>query len=75
MASEKKLASNQRYMAQLEDIKLRVPKGYRDVIKEYAAKQYGMSLNALIIKLLNDDMKKNGIESVVPTGVNEAKMK
>lgn len=32
--SKKKLNINDKYLQQLEDIKIRVPKGYREVIKK-----------------------------------------
>lgn len=41
----------------LEDIKIRVPKGERDKYKLQAAAA-GMSLNAYIIKLMDDDRER-----------------
>ena len=40
----------------LDDIKIRVPKGKREVYKEYAKSQ-GTSLTQLIISLLEQDME------------------
>lgn len=45
-----------KYQEKLDDIKVRVPKGQRERYKAYASRR-GMSLNALIIQLLEDDMK------------------
>lgn len=53
-ASKKAVA---KYHAKLDEIKVRVPKGQRDKYKEYAENQ-GKSLNALIIELLENDMKQ-----------------
>lgn len=41
----------------LDDIKVRVPKGKREVYKAHAERQ-GKSLNALIIELLEKDMQE-----------------
>lgn len=49
-----KKATN-KYLEKFEDIKIRVPKGCRDKYKEYAAYK-GMSLNNLIISLIEQDM-------------------
>lgn len=59
--SERQLAYAQTYLSSLDDIKIRVPKGHRDVYKQYAATQ-NSSLNALIIKLLNQDMEAHGYD-------------
>lgn len=42
----------------LDDIKVRVPKGKREVYKAHAERQ-GKSLNALIIELLEKDMQEH----------------
>ena len=34
--SRRKLDTNDKYLKQLDDIKIRVPKGYKDVIKDLA---------------------------------------
>ena len=52
-----KKATN-KYLEKFEDIKIRVPKGSRDKYKEYAASK-GMSLNNLIIALIEQDMINN----------------
>lgn len=50
------------YMNKLDDIKIRVPKGHREIYKQYAASK-NTSLNTLIIQLLNKDMESNGFPS------------
>lgn len=42
----------------LDDIKVRVPKGKREVYKAHAERK-GKSLNALIIELLEKDMQEH----------------
>lgn len=53
-ASKKAVA---KYHAKLDEIKVRVPKGERERYKQHAESK-GKSLNALIIDLLNEDMKQ-----------------
>lgn len=67
-----KLATNDKYLKQLDDIKIRVPKGYREVIKDYAAKQ-GISVNQLVIRAIQLDAAANGTTLKVPTGIKEYK--
>lgn len=59
MEHSKKYLAQAKYHAKLDDIKIRVAKGNRERYKQYAAKR-GLSLNALIVKLLEEDMKKHG---------------
>lgn len=51
--AEKKAVA--KYHAKLDEIKVRVPKGKREVYKAHAERK-GKSLNALIIELLEKDM-------------------
>lgn len=67
-----KLAINDKYLKQLDDIKIRVPKGYREVIKDYAAKQ-GISVNQLVIRAIQADAAEHGITLEVPVGIKEYK--
>lgn len=46
-----------KYHAKLDEIKVRVPKGQREIYKSHAERK-GKSLNALIIELLEADMKQ-----------------
>ncbi len=52
--SEKKAVA--KYHAKLDEIKVRVPKGKREIYKNHAESK-GKSLNALIVELLEKDMK------------------
>ena len=57
MSTEAKRRGNARHLEKLDDIKIRVPKGERDKYKIQAAAA-GMSLNAYIIKLMDDDRER-----------------
>lgn len=67
--SEGKRASNDRYLEKLEDIKIRVPKGYREIINEYA-KNKGTNTNQLVITLVNEAMQRDGIGKQIPNGIS-----
>lgn len=47
-----------KYHAKLDEIKVRVPKGNKDRYKTHAESK-GKSLNALIVELLENDIKEN----------------
>lgn len=53
--TESQKNSQNAYMEKLQDIKVRVPKQYFDVIKEYAESK-GTSINKLIISLLEKEI-------------------
>jgi hypothetical protein len=72
--SQKKLDSNEKYLQQLEDIKIRVPKGYREVIKNLAKEEGYDGVNPFIVALVNRVLKENGREEI-PTGIREVKAK
>lgn len=56
--SEAQKKATAKYMKnKLDDIKVRVPKGKREVYKSHAERK-GKSLNALIIELLEKDMQE-----------------
>ena len=58
MVSEAQKKATAKYMKnKLDDIKVRVPKGKREVYKAHAERK-GKSLNALIIELLEKDMQE-----------------
>ena len=59
-ATKKQKESLKEYMKKIKDIKLRVPEEYLEPIKEHAKKK-GLSVNQLVISLLEKDM---GIEIV-----------
>lgn len=54
-ATDKQKDSLKKYMEKIKDIKLRVPEEYLEPIKQHA-KSKGMSVNQLIISLLERDM-------------------
>lgn len=57
MTSPAQLKANAKHHEKLEDIKIRVPKGKREEYKAQAEAK-GMSLNAYIIKLLEQDKQQ-----------------
>ena len=59
-ATDKQKDSLKQYMKKIKDIKLRVPEEYLQPIKDHAEAK-GMSVNQLVISLLEKDM---GIEIV-----------
>ena len=57
--SEAQNKASQKYIRNnYDDIKLRVPKGQREIYKAHAESK-GTSLNKLVIDLLEKDMEKN----------------
>ena len=66
-ATDKQKDSLKEYMKKIKDIKLRVPEEYLQPIKEHA-KAKGMSVNQLVISLLEKDM---GLEIVTVREQNE----
>ncbi len=68
----KQLATNDKYLKQLDDIKIRVPKGYREEIKKYAKSQ-GISVNQLVIRAIQADAQQHGVNLEVPSGMREVK--
>lgn len=77
---ENKKISNDAYLGKLNDIKIRVPaediengvKDCRKIIQDYA-KHKGMSVNQLVISLINDSMKKDNYGEEIPTGIRDTK--
>lgn len=58
MASEAKLKANEKYLKEkVEEFKIRVPKGQKTLIQDYAKSQ-GKSLNAFVVELINNAMEK-----------------
>lgn len=53
--TEKQKESQDAYMEKLQDIKIRVPKEYYNIIKEYAENK-GLSINKLVISLLEKEI-------------------
>ena len=54
-ATDNQKDSLKKYMKKIKDIKLRVPEEYLDPIKKHAESK-GMSINQLVISLLEKDM-------------------
>lgn len=70
-ATDKQKDSLKEYMKKIKDIKLRVPEEYLEPIKKHA-KSKGMSVNQLIISLLEKDM---GIDIVTVREQNKQNKK
>ena len=68
----KQLATNDKYLKQLDDIKIGVPKGYREEIKKYAKSQ-DISVNQLVIRAIQADAQQHGVNLEVPSGMREVK--
>ncbi|XOQ44473.1 MAG: CopG family transcriptional regulator [Clostridium sp.] len=58
MTNEARQKATKKYLKKLDDVIFRVPKGHRVKIKAHA-KSRGMSLNAYLNFLVNEDMKKD----------------
>lgn len=56
--TEAQYKANKKHLEKLEDIKIRVPKGKREIYKQQAERQE-MSLNAYIISLIEKDMEQD----------------
>lgn len=73
--SKRKLDTNDKYLKQLEDIKIRVPKGYRQIIKDFAKELGYDGVNPFVINLINEKMDINNFANKIPTGIKEVKEK
>lgn len=71
--SKNKLDTNDRYLQQLEDIKIRVPKGYRDIIKKFAKESGFENVNPFVISLINEKMEAVNYPERIPSGIKEIK--
>lgn len=72
---KKKLDINDKYLKQLEDIKIRVPKGYRQIIKDFAKELGYDGVNPFVISLINKKMEEKNYSDKIPTGIKEIKEK
>ena len=62
--TEAQKKASQKYMANnLDEIKLRVPKGEKETIKAHAEKYDGGSVNAFIQRAIAETMKRDNGES------------
>ena len=55
---EQRKKSNQRYLEKLDEIKVRVPKGEKDKIREHAEAN-GESVNGFIQRAINEAMERD----------------
>lgn len=55
---EQRKKSNEKYLAKLDEIKVRVPKGKKDIIKEHASTK-NESINAFINRAINQTMQSD----------------
>lgn len=55
---EQRKKANQKYLAGLDEIKLRVPKGQKEVIKAHADRN-GESVNGFISRAIDETMKRD----------------
>lgn len=58
MTTEGQRRAIAKYQAKLDEIKVRVAKGKREIYKSFAESQ-GKSLNALIVELLDREMSRD----------------
>lgn len=68
---QKKLETNEKYLKQFDEIKVRVPKGCKDKIQDLAGEQ---GVNAFIIGLINEKLEKMNCDTI-PVGVKAIKKK
>ena len=62
--TEAQAKAAKKYLSEVvEDIKIRVPKGQKEIIKSHAAGQ-GESLNAFILRAINQTMQQDNGKSV-----------
>lgn len=57
MATKAQLEGNKRYLAKLDDIRIRVPKGQKAEIKAHAESR-GESLNGYVVRAIRERMGK-----------------
>lgn len=58
MSTDAKREGNKRYLAGQDDIKIRVPKGRRNELKEIAKNKFDMSLQSFIITAVNEKIER-----------------
>jgi predicted HicB family RNase H-like nuclease len=58
MATKAHLEGNKRYLDKLDDIKVRVPKGRREILQSHAA-AVGESLNSFINRAIDEAMERD----------------
>lgn len=60
MSTDAKREGNRRYLAGQDDIKIRVPKGRRNELKEIAKDKFNMSLQAFILSAVDEKIEREG---------------
>lgn len=63
MSTDAKRAGNKRYLASQDDIKIRVPKGRREELKEIAKNDFNMSLQAFILSAIEEKIEREVSEN------------
>lgn len=56
---EQRKKSNEKYLATLDEIKVRVPKGAKETIKSHAESR-GESVNGFINRAINETIERDG---------------
>lgn len=69
--SDEKKKTNEKYLQKLDDIKIRVPGGYRKVIQEFAKNQGYNGVNPFVIDLINEKMQEKNYPESIPAGIKE----
>lgn len=59
--SDSQKRASKKYIQKLDDIKLRVPKGQKEIIQAHAVAQ-GESTNAFIFRAIQEQMKRDKLE-------------
>lgn len=59
MSTDAKREGNRRYLAGQDDIKIRVPKGRRNELKEIAKDKFNMSLQAFILSAVEEKIERD----------------
>ena len=67
---EQRKESNKRYMAKLDELKIRIPKGQKQAVEAHAASK-GESVNGLVNALLRADMGLSESEWKASAGADE----
>lgn len=63
MSTDAKREGNKRYLAGQDDIKIRVPKGRREELKQIAKNTFNMSLQAFIIQAINEKIEREELNA------------
>ena len=64
---EQRKTSNKRYLATLDNISLRLPKGRKDVIRAHA-ETHGESVNAFINRAIDETLERDAVKARIGSG-------